>query len=104
MRFALCPLSEDNFMLTNYLKVAVRNFLRHKMYSFINIFGLAVGIACCLLILLFIQDEISYDSFHKNADRIYRVNTDLKFGGTRIAYSGYFRYDGSVDETRLSGS
>lgn len=72
-------------MLKNYLKIAVRNLLRHKMYSFINIFGLSIGIACCLVILLYINDELSYDSFHKNADRIYRINTDIKFGNTEFA-------------------
>ena len=72
-------------MLKNYLKIAVRNIKRNKIYSFINIAGLAIGIACCLLILLYIQDELSYDRFHKNADRIYRINTDLKFGGTELA-------------------
>ena len=58
-------------MLKNYLTVAVRNILRHKVYSFINIMGLAVGMACCMLILLWVQDEISYDRFHENADDIY---------------------------------
>ncbi len=72
-------------MLRNYFKVAVRNLRREKVYSFINIFGLAIGIACCLLILLYIQNELSYDSFHKNSKRIFRINTDIKFGGTELA-------------------
>ena len=72
-------------MLKNYLKVAFRNLIRFKTYSFINIAGLAIGIACCLLILLYIQNELSYDRFNKNADRIYRINTDLKFGSTELA-------------------
>ncbi len=72
-------------MLKNYLKVAFRNLLRFKTYSFINIAGLAIGIACCLLILLYIQNELSYDRFNKNASRIYRINTDLKFGATELA-------------------
>jgi putative ABC transport system permease protein len=72
-------------MLKNYLKIAVRNLLRHKMYSFINICGLAIGIACCILILLYINNELSYDSFHKNAKRIFRINQDLKFGATELA-------------------
>lgn len=67
-------------MLKNYLKITLRNLLRHKGYSVINILGLTIGIACCLLILLYIYDELSYDSFHENADRIYRINSDLKFG------------------------
>ncbi|MFQ5638923.1 MAG: ABC transporter permease [bacterium] len=60
-------------MFKNYLKIAFRNFLRQKTYSFINILGLAIGMSCCILLLLFVQDELSYDRFHKNADRIYRV-------------------------------
>lgn len=60
-------------MLQNYLKIAVRNLARHRMYSAINVFGLAVGMTCCLLILVFVQYELSYDRFHTKADQIYRV-------------------------------
>ena len=60
-------------MLLNYLKIALRNLRRHQLCSFINIFGLAVGLACCLLISLYIFQEVSYDRFHTKADRIYRV-------------------------------
>ncbi len=60
-------------MFKNYLKIALRNLLRHKGYSFINVAGLAVGITCCLLILLFVQDELSYDRYHEKAERIYRL-------------------------------
>jgi len=60
----------------NYLKIAIRNLQRHKSYTFINVTGLAVGMACCLLILLFVRDELSYDRFHENADRIYRIESD----------------------------
>jgi len=60
-------------MLRNYLKIAFRNLIKHKLYSAINIFGLAVGIACCLLIGLYVHNEWSYDTFHSKADRIYRV-------------------------------
>ena len=55
------------------MKIAFRNFLKHKGFSFINVFGLAVGITCCLLILLFVTDELSYDKYHEKADRIYRA-------------------------------
>jgi putative ABC transport system permease protein len=72
-------------MLKNYFKITLRNIFRQKVYSFINIFGLAIGLTCLLLILLYINDELSYDNFHKNADRIYRVNTDLKFGPNELA-------------------
>lgn len=62
-------------MFNNYIKVVLRNISRNKLYSFLNIAGLAIGIACCILILLYVQDELSYDRFHENADRIYRVNS-----------------------------
>lgn len=60
-------------MFRNYLKIALRNIVRHKGYSVINVAGLAIGIACALLILLWIQDELSYDRFHDNADRLHLV-------------------------------
>lgn len=66
-------------MFKNYLKIAIRNILRHKFYSIINIMGLAVGMACCILILLWVQDEMSYDRFHENADGIYRVIQNINF-------------------------
>jgi putative ABC transport system permease protein len=60
-------------MIINYLKIAFRNLVKHKAFSLINISGLAIGMACCLLIVIFVQDELSYDRFHENADRIYRI-------------------------------
>jgi len=65
-------------MFKNYLKVAYRDILRYKGYSLINIFGLALGIASCMLIFQFISDELSYDTFHKDADKIYRVVENYK--------------------------
>ncbi len=65
-------------MLKNYLKIAIRNLLRQKLYSFINITGLSIGIACFLLISLWVFDELSFDQFHENKDRIFRVNTMSK--------------------------
>jgi len=64
-------------MLKNYFKIAFRNLLRYKGFSFINIFGLATGMACSLLIFLFVKDEISYDSFHKDSENIYRIVKDF---------------------------
>ncbi|WP_245590618.1 ABC transporter permease [Adhaeribacter aquaticus] len=64
-------------MLYNYLKIAVRNLLRHKVFSAINLFGLSVGLASCLLIVLYILQELSYDKHHAKADRIYRVTRDF---------------------------
>ena len=68
-------------MLKNYLKIALRNILRNKAYSVINISGLAIGMACCILIFLFVQDELSYDTYHANADHIYRLTTANKSSG-----------------------
>jgi len=64
-------------MIRNYFKIAFRNLFRYKGFSFINIFGLATGMACSLLIFLFVKDEISYDRFHKDSDKIYRVVKDF---------------------------
>ena len=64
-------------MFKNYLKVAFRNLIKNRIYSFINIIGLALGMACCILILLWVQDELSFDSFHKNNDRLYKVVNQL---------------------------
>ena len=60
-------------MFRNYIKIAYRNLVKHKTYSIINIVGLAIGIACFIIILLYVLDELSYDKHHKNADSIYRV-------------------------------
>ena len=60
-------------MIKNYLKIAFRNIIRHKAFSLINIAGLAIGMACGIFILLWVQNELSYDRFHKNADNIYRI-------------------------------
>jgi len=65
-------------MLKNYLKITWRNIKNHKVYSFINILGLAVGMACCILILLWVQDELSFDKFHANYDRICSTHPELE--------------------------
>jgi putative ABC transport system permease protein len=85
----LCSIFKHNFsslswgihMFKNYLKIALRNIKRHKSYSSINIIGLSIGLACCILIFLWINDELSYDRFHPNANRIYRVITVDHSGG-----------------------
>ena len=69
-------------MFKNYFKVAMRNLWKNKGYSAINILGLAIGLATCLLILIYVMDELSYDKFYKKSDRIYRVDADINFGGT----------------------
>ncbi len=60
-------------MFKNYLKIALRNLLKHKSDAFISISGLAIGIACCILILLYVHDELTFDGFHQKADHIYRA-------------------------------
>ncbi|HTX98611.1 MAG TPA: ABC transporter permease, partial [Bacteroidota bacterium] len=60
-------------MITHFLRIIVRNFVRAKIYTLINIGGLAVGMACFLLVLFYVRFEQSYDDFHRNGDRIYRV-------------------------------
>ena len=60
-------------MVRNYFKIALRSIKRHKGYSFLNISGLAIGLACCILILLYVLDEMSFDRSHKLGDRIFRV-------------------------------
>ncbi len=72
-------------MLTNYVKTAWRNLLKQRVHSLINIVGLAMGMACALLIFLFVEDELSYDTFHENADRIYRLTRVSKIGDNTFA-------------------
>lgn len=74
-------------MLKNYLKVALRNLWKNKIFSAINIMGLAIGIGTCLLISLYVFDELSFDKFNEKSDRIYRVDVDLKFGGAEQKFA-----------------
>jgi predicted permease len=71
-------------MIKNYLKIALRNIRRHKGYSFINITGLAIGMACCLLITIWVLDELSYDKFHENAATLYRVEENQDYSGRQF--------------------
>lgn len=77
-------------MLKNHLKVAFRSILRNKIYSLISILGLSIGLACAILVLIFMRSELSYDRFHKNADNIYRLTTI------------FHKPDGSVDWIKTS--
>ncbi len=65
-------------MIKNYLRIALRNFRRHKGYSFINIAGFAIGMACCLLILLYVRHELSYDRYHNDVERVCRIVQDIR--------------------------
>ena len=94
-------------MFKNYLTVAFRNLSRNKVYSFINIAGLSIGLACAMLILLYVKDEVSYDRFHSNVNNIYRVVTQSldKNGnkGRKDGNSGYLqgpRFTQNIPEIR----
>lgn len=71
-------------MFINYLKIAWRNLWKSKFFSFINVFGLALGLACFILIGMYVTDEISYDKHFAKADRIYRIDADINIGGTEL--------------------
>ncbi len=73
-------------MLRNYFVTAWRNLVKNKAFSLINIFGLSTGLCCFLLILLFVQDELHFDRFNQKADRIFRVNSSIRFGGTDLNF------------------
>jgi putative ABC transport system permease protein len=68
-------------MFRNYFKIAQRNLLRHKSFSFINVMGLSIGLTCCFLIMIFVRLELSYDRFHTKFDHIYRLTYLPKFAG-----------------------
>jgi len=87
-------------MILNYIKIAVRNVFKHKGFSFINIAGLATGIACSILILFFVRFELSYDTFHEKADRIYRIAVRASIGDTKInqTYSSAITFQKLLEE------
>jgi putative ABC transport system permease protein len=76
-------------MFKNYMTVALRNLRKHSFYSFINVAGLSIGLAVCLIIVLFVANELNYDKHFTNADRIYRVRSEITFGGSdsRMLYT-----------------
>ena len=65
-------------MFKNIFKIAIRNLLKDRFYSLLNVLGLSIGIAASLLIMLYVVDELSYDDFHKDADRIHRIGVKGK--------------------------
>lgn len=77
-------ISSSPIMIRNYLKIAWRNLMLRKAFTAINILGLAVGLATCLLIVLFIQHELSYDAYHTKADRLFRMTIEGAVGGKEI--------------------
>ncbi len=83
------PTFNQYAMYKNYYKIAWRNLVKKKAYSFINIFGLGLGIACCLLIFMFVQDELSYDNYHEKKERIYRVIHGESAGDPKQGVAAY---------------
>ncbi len=77
-------ISPSPIMIRNYLKIAWRNLMLRKAFTAINILGLAIGLATCLLIVLFIQHELSYDAYHTNANRMYRMTIEGSIGGKEV--------------------
>ncbi|HEV7423870.1 MAG TPA: ABC transporter permease, partial [Candidatus Paceibacterota bacterium] len=75
-------------MFRNNIKIAWRSLVKNKFYSIVNITGLAIGLAVGIMILLWVQDEFSYDSFHKKADNIYTINSHLGTGADAQIWSG----------------
>lgn len=71
-------------MIKNYFKIALRNLWKFKGFSLINIFGLSMGLACFVLIAMYVADELSYDRYNEKVDRIFRINSDIRFGGTDL--------------------
>src|SRR5215831_4270537 len=74
-------------MYKNYLKAGLRNLWKNKAFSAINIIGLSAGLAVCLLIVLYVKDELSYDKHNVHAENIYRVDADIFFNGTQFTSS-----------------
>ncbi len=74
-------------MIRNYFKTALRNLIKHKGYSFINVTGLALGIACCLLIILYVKDELGFDRFHKNGENIYRMQSTISMNDNKQVFN-----------------
>ena len=71
-------------MFRNYFKIAIRNLWKHKGFTAINVIGLAMGLGCFIVISMYVFDELSYDRYNEKADRIYRINSDIRFGGTDL--------------------
>ena len=75
-------------MLKNYFKLMMRNLLKRKGFAFINLFGLSTGMAICILLVMYIQNELGYDTFHEHGDQVYRLALDRKYT-TRTAHLGH---------------
>ena len=74
-------------MIKNYIKTAYRSLTKNKAFTAINVLGLALGLATCLLIVFYVFDELSYDRYNTKADRVFRLNEEIKFGGAQNPYA-----------------
>ncbi len=89
-------------MISSYFKTALRNVSRHRVHSLLNITGLAVGMACTIVILLWVRYELSFDRHHENAERIYRLTTEFHFGTFQGKYAVSNNAPGPVLERNYS--
>ncbi len=90
-------------MIKNYFKIAFRNFWKHKIFTLINIVGLSIGISAAIVIYLIVNFDFSFDKFHKDGDRIYRVVTDFVFAGEPIENSGVTGPLGEAVKNEVTG-
>lgn len=90
-------------MLTNYLKIAIRNLMKNKLFTGLNVLGLALGIAVALLLLVYVQDEVSFDRYHSKVDRIYRGIVDVTFGDINETWSAYPNIVGPTMKNEVTG-
>ena len=89
-------------MIKNYLKVAWRNLMKSKIFSFINIIGLSVGLTCCMLITVYLYNEVSYDKYHKNIDHTLPIGNHFRERRQGRKNTQYTCTHGSGDEARVS--
>src|ERR671921_311920 len=90
---AKSTISQTKIMFKNYFKTAWRNLMKNKIFSFINIAGLSIGMTACLLILQYVSFQLSYDQFNKNAADIYRVYND-RYQEGKLVQHGTITYSG----------
>ncbi len=96
--FFMATLYWRTSLIRSYVKIAYRNMKKQRVYSFINIAGLSIGMACCILILLYVKDELSYDQYHRNADSIYRVTTFEESGNHHYGGAAFGAMRACADE------
>ena len=78
---------KNKVMLRNYFKIALRNLFKHKLHTAINMLSLSIGISCAIVILIYINEEITFDTFHSKSDKIYRVWMEAHYDGGQDIYN-----------------